>query len=119
MTDRIALTGLTATGFHGVFDHERRDGQVFIVDVVIELDTRAAAGADSVDDTVNYAEVATIAHGHIVGEPVNLIETLASRIATDVLGLYLVEAVEVTVHKPQAPIEQQFGDVSITIRRER
>lgn len=119
MSDRITLTGLAATGYHGVFDHERRDGQEFIVDVVIELDVREAALTDDVNHTVNYAEVAARVEAHITGEPVNLIETLAQRIATDVLGMYLVTAVEVTVHKPSAPIPSTFSDVSVTIRRER
>ena len=119
MPDRIMLTGLRATGFHGVFEHERRDGQEFIVDVVVEFDARQAAVTDDVAHTVNYAEVASLAEARITDEPVNLIETLAERIARDVLGLAFVEAVEVTVHKPAAPIPSAFSDVSVTIRRER
>jgi dihydroneopterin aldolase len=119
VTDRIALTGLEATGHHGVLEHERRDGQIFVVDVALEVDTRATARSDDVADTVNYAEVADRVVAHISGEPVNLIETLAERIATDILGLYLVNAVEVTVHKPHAPIDPTFTDVSVSIRRER
>ena len=119
MPDRIMLTGLRATGFHGVFEHERRDGQEFIVDVVVEFDARQAAVTDDVVHTVNYAEVASLAEARITDEPVNLIETLAEHIARDVLGLALVEAVEVTVHKPAAPIPSAFSDVSVTIRRER
>lgn len=119
MPDRIMLTGLRATGFHGVFEHERRDGQEFIVDVVVEFDARQAAITDDVAHTVNYAEVASLAEARITDEPVNLIETLAERIARDVLGLAFVEAVEVTVHKPAAPIPSAFSDVSVTIRRER
>jgi dihydroneopterin aldolase len=119
MSDRIVLTGLQATGHHGVLEQERRDGQAFIVDVTLEVDTRAAARSDDVAHTVNYAEVAERVVAHIQGEPVNLIETLAERIAADLLGLYLVDAVEVTVHKPHAPIEATFADVSVSIRRER
>lgn len=119
MTDRITLTGLSATGFHGVFDEERRAGQTFVVDVVVETDTRPGAHSDAIADTVNYADIAGCVHAHIVGEPVNLIETLAEKIAADVLGIYAVEAVEVTVHKPHAPIPHEFADVSVTIRRER
>lgn len=119
MSDRITLTGLAAVGYHGVFDHERRDGQQFIVDVVVELDIRAAATSDDLAHTVNYADVAARVEDHITGEPVNLIETLAERIAQDVLGMYLVTAVEVTVHKPSAPIPSTFSDVAVTIRRSR
>jgi len=119
MPDRIMLTGLRATGFHGGVEHERRDGQEFIVDVAVEFDARQAAVTDDVAHTVNYAEVASLAEARITDEPVNLIETLAERIARDVLGLAFVEAVEVTVHKPAAPIPSAFSDVSVTIRRER
>jgi dihydroneopterin aldolase len=119
MTDRITLTGLRATGYHGVFEQERRDGQDFVVDVSIECDTHQAAITDDVSHTVNYAEVASLVESHIVGEPVNLIETLAERIAAGILGMYLVTAVEVTVHKPSAPLEASFTDVSVTVRRAR
>ena len=119
MTDRITLTGLSATGYHGVFESERRDGQTFIADVVIELDIRPAAKSDSVSDTVDYSDIATRVVAHLEGEPVNLIETLAERIASDILGTYLVTAVEVTIHKPQAPLQTVFADVSVSIRRER
>jgi dihydroneopterin aldolase len=119
MSDRISLMGLSATGFHGVFESERRDGQTFIADVVIELDIRAAASSDSVDDTVDYSQIATRVVGHLQGDPVNLIETLAENIAKDILGTYLVTAVEVTIHKPQAPLAEVFADVSVSIRRER
>ena len=119
MSDRICLTGLSATGYHGVFDSERRDGQTFIADVVLELDTRSAARSDSVDDTVDYSKIATRVVSHLEGTPVNLIETLAENIASDILSTYLVTAVEVTIHKPQAPLETVFADVSVSIRRER
>lgn len=119
MSDRISLTGLSATGYHGVFESERREGQTFIADVVIELDTRAAARTDDVADTVDYSQIATRVVEHITGVPVNLIETLAENIAQDILGRYLVTAVEVTIHKPQAPLETVFADVAVNIRRER
>ena len=119
MSDRISLTGLSATGYHGVFESERRDGQTFIADVVIELDTRAAASSDNVDDTVDYSKIAARVVTHLEGTPVNLIEMLAENIASDILGTYLVTAVEVTIHKPQAPLETVFADVSVSIRRER
>lgn len=121
---RVTLTGLSALGFHGVFDHERRHGQTFIVDVSLEFDTRPAAESDRIDDTMNYASVAQLVHARIIGDPVNLIETLAENIAADVFvmnadGAVGLTAVEVTVHKPQAPIEHEFTDVSVSIRRER
>ena len=119
MSDQIRLTGLSATGHHGVFEHERRDGQRFVVDVVLDFDARAAALSDEVTDTVDYSLVASAVVNRVTGEAVNLIETLAERIAGDVLDLFPVEAVEVTVHKPEAPLEATFTDVSVTVRRVR
>jgi dihydroneopterin aldolase len=119
MADRIALTGLTVRGRHGVFDFERRDGQDFVIDVVLELDTRPAAASDDVTDTVHYGELATALANVVAGEPVNLLETLAQRLADVCLGDERVETAIVTVHKPQAPIPLQFGDVAVTITRGR
>ncbi|GLZ80570.1 7,8-dihydroneopterin aldolase [Actinorhabdospora filicis] len=119
MTDRIHLTGLTVRGTHGVYDFERREGQDFVVDVVLELDTRPAASSDDVADTVHYGELAGKLAAIVGGEPVNLLETLAQRLADACLADARVAAAEVTVHKPQAPIELTFGDVAVSIRRER
>jgi 7,8-dihydroneopterin aldolase/epimerase/oxygenase len=115
--DRIRLTGLTVRGHHGVFDFERRDGQDFVVDVELELDTAAAAASDDVADTVDYGKLADALAGVVAGEPVNLIETLAARLAEVCLADVRVDAVTVTLHKPQAPIRHQFADVAVTLRR--
>lgn len=119
MTDRITLRGIRATGFHGVYPNERRDGQEFIADVVLELSLAAAARSDDVADTVHYGELAGAVAAILAGDPVDLIETVAQRIADTALADPRVDAAEVTVHKPQAPIEVPFDDVSVTIRRER
>ncbi|GAA3905178.1 dihydroneopterin aldolase [Microbacterium invictum] len=119
MTDEIAITGIRATGFHGVYEHERRDGQEFVADVVLGLSLRAAASTDDVTDTVHYGEVAEDVAAVLTGEPVNLIETLAQRIADIVLTRPLVERVTVTIHKPRAPIVVPFDDVTVTITRSR
>lgn len=116
--DRIELTGLRAVGHHGVFEHERRTGQEFVVDVVLVVDTRAAAASDDLGDTVDYGAVATDVHAIITGEPVDLIETLAGRIAETCLRRK-VQAVEVAVHKPSAPIPVAFDDVTVRIQRSR
>ncbi|MCG2624237.1 dihydroneopterin aldolase [Arthrobacter sp. I2-34] len=116
--DIIKLSGISAVGYHGVFEHERRDGQQFIVDVALHTDTRAAAATDELERTANYGALANQVRDIIAGDPVNLIETLAERIAAGVLGAFAVSAVEVTVHKPQAPIEVPFGDVTVSIYRE-
>jgi dihydroneopterin aldolase len=119
MTDEIVLTGIRATGHHGVYDHERRDGQEFITDVVLGLSLRAAAASDDVADTVHYGEFAERVVEIVAGEPVALIETVAQRIADAALSYPIVETVTVTVHKPQAPISVPFGDVAVTVRRRR
>jgi dihydroneopterin aldolase len=117
--DRIALTGLRVRGHHGVYDVERRDGQDFVVDVTLELDTSAAAKSDDVTETVHYGELADALAAVVAGEPVNLLETLAERLAAVCLADSRVAAADVTVHKPQAPIPLTFADVAVTIRRTR
>lgn len=119
MTDEIRLTGIRAFGYHGVYAHERREGQEFIADVVLHLSTRAAATSDDVLDTVHYGELAEQVAAILAGEPANLLETVAERIATAALAWPIVDAVEVTVHKPSAPIQVPFGDVAVTTRRRR
>jgi dihydroneopterin aldolase len=119
MSDRIVLTGLTARGHHGVYDFERADGQDFVVDATLELDLAAAATSDDVRDTVHYGELAGRLVAVVTGEPVNLIETLAARLADECLADTRVRAATVTVHKPQAPIPHSFRDVAVTLRRER
>jgi len=119
MTDRVTLRGLRAHGRHGVLPHERQAGQQFVVDVVLALDTRPAAASDALVDTVDYGVLAATVAGIVEGEPVDLIETLAQRIADACLAHHRVEEVEVTVHKPQAPIPVPFEDVAVTIVRSR
>jgi 7,8-dihydroneopterin aldolase/epimerase/oxygenase len=117
--DRIELTGLRARGRHGVFDFERRDGQEFVVDVALELDVSAAAVSDELVDTLDYGALAQGLAKVVEGEPVNLLETLAERLAAVCLVDERVSAATVTVHKPQAPIPLEFSDVAVTIRRAR
>lgn len=117
--DEITLTGVRAFGRHGVYDDERRDGQVFVVDVTLYVSTAEAARTDDVADTVHYGEVAERITEIVGGEPLNLIEGLAARIADDLLSRERVQMVAVTVHKPEAPITVPFDDVSVTIRRAR
>ena len=117
--DRIALRGLQAHAHHGVYAFERERGQTFRVDAVLELDTVAAAMGDDLDKTVNYAELAQKLYAVLTGEPVNLLETLAQRLANVCLDDPLVDAVEITVHKPQAELGVPFDDVTVAIRRTR
>lgn len=117
--DRITLTGVAAFGRHGVLEHERREGQQFVVDLSLHVDLTRAAGSDDLSHTVSYADVAADVVAAVGGEPLDLLEALAARIADVVLARPSVEAVEVTVHKPQAPVGVPFADVAVTLRRER
>lgn len=119
MTDRIVLRGLRAVGHHGVYPEERAAGQPFVVDVTLEVDTTAAAASDDVADTVHYGVLAQRVVAVVTGEPVNLLETLAQRIADVCLAEPLVDAAEVTVHKPEAPVGVPFDDVAVTVVRGR
>ncbi|WP_041775567.1 dihydroneopterin aldolase [Blastococcus saxobsidens] len=117
--DRIAVHGIRAHAHHGVYAFERERGQMFRVDAVLELDTTAAAMGDDLTRTVDYADLAQQLHAVLNGEPVNLLETLAQRLADVCLRNQLVEAVEITVHKPEAELGVPFDDVTVTIRRQR
>jgi len=117
--DEIALTGLRAIGYHGVFPEERVEGQLFIVDVVLHLSLAAAAAGDDLESTVHYGELANRVVRAVETDPVDLIETVAERVAQIALSYTVVDEVTVTVHKPSAPIEVPFSDVSVTIRRGR
>ncbi|MEU8543984.1 dihydroneopterin aldolase [Streptomyces sp. NPDC048717] len=117
--DRVALRGLKARGHHGVFPKEREEGQTFIVDVTLCLDTRPAAADDDLTKTVHYGIVAEEVVDIVQGDPVDLVETLAERIAEQCLKHAVVQEVEVVVHKPDAPITVPFDDVTVTITRSR
>lgn len=119
VTDRIELRGLTVRGNHGVFDHERRDGQDFVVDITVWLDLAAAAASDDLADTVDYGALAQRAADVVAGPPRNLIETVAAEIADGVMADDRLHAVEVVVHKPDAPIPLSFSDVAVVARRSR
>lgn len=119
MADRIELRGLTVRGNHGVFEHERRDGQDFVVDITVWIDLAAAAASDDLADTFDYGVLAQRAAAVIGGPARNLIETVAAEIADDVMTDQRVHAVEVVLHKPDAPIPLSFTDVAVVARRSR
>ncbi|MCV7253875.1 dihydroneopterin aldolase [Mycolicibacterium fluoranthenivorans] len=119
MADRIELRGLTVRGYHGVFEHERRDGQDFVIDLTVWADLAAAAASDDLADTLDYGALAQRAAGIVAGPPRNLIETVSAEIAEDVMTDPRVHAVEVVVHKPSAPIPLTFHDVAVVARRSR
>ena len=117
--DRVVLTGLRAFGRHGVFAHEREDGQHFVVDVALALDLGPASTSDDLRRTVDYGTLAEAVVADVEGDPLNLIEALAERVAQTCLRQPGVDEVEVTVHKPEAPIGVAFTDVAVTLTRSR
>jgi dihydroneopterin aldolase len=120
MSDQIFLTGIAGFGYHGLFDHERQNGQDFFVDVALTVDLTAASKSDDIDDTVNYAEISDLVVAHITTEPVNLIEKLAGRIADQILKDHAkVLVATVTVHKPLAPVVAVLKDICVQVTRKR
>ena len=119
MADRIELRGLKVRGNHGVFDHERVDGQDFYIDVVLWVDLRAAGESDDLADTVDYGTLAQQVAGIVGGEPRNLIEKVGAEVAESIMTDERIDACEVTVHKPSAPIPLTFDDVAVVTRRSR
>jgi 7,8-dihydroneopterin aldolase/epimerase/oxygenase len=117
--DRITLTGLRVQGRHGVYEQERTTGQEFIIDATVWLDLAAAAATDELSATLDYDALATRTAQIVAGPPCNLIETVADRIATDVLSDPRVQAVEITIHKPHAPLTHPFIDIAVTTHRTR
>ena len=119
MSDELSVLGIECWGHHGVFEHERREGQTFVVDLTLGIDTTPAAASDDLRDTVDYGSLVAEVTAAVGRDPVDLIETLASRIADVCLLDARVEWARVTVHKPDAPIDSTFGDVTLTITRRR
>jgi len=118
-SDKITISGLRVRGRHGVFEHERVTGQDFLVDAVLWLDTAAAAAGDDLGKTADYGAIANRLAEIVAGEPVALIETLADRLARACLADPAVSETEITVHKPQAPVQVPVTDIAVTIRRSR
>jgi dihydroneopterin aldolase/2-amino-4-hydroxy-6-hydroxymethyldihydropteridine pyrophosphokinase len=123
MTDRITLTQLAVTTPHGVLAHEKREPQRFFVDIAIECDLSMAGASDDLGQTISYADVAQDAERILLQPPVDLIESLAEQIAASVLAHPAAEAVEVSVHKPDAPAGVDFSSIgltgpAVTVRRE-
>ncbi len=119
MSDQLAVRGIEIHAHHGVFDFERRDGQLFVIDLVLDLDTAPAAAGDDLAATVHYGDLVEAVVAAVEKDPVDLIETLAQRVADVCLRYEHVEQAVVTVHKPHAPIEATFSDVALTITRRR
>jgi dihydroneopterin aldolase len=119
LTDELTVRGIECFGHHGVLEFERREGQTFVIDLTLGIDTAPAAASDDLRDTVDYGSLVASVQAAVETDPVDLIETLAQRIAGVCLSDDRVEWASVTVHKPDAPIEATFTDVALTITRKR
>jgi dihydroneopterin aldolase len=112
--DEIRLRGLRAFAHHGVFEHERENGQEFIIDVDARLNLQGLK--DEISKTIDYGKLAEAIVDSVSSAPVDLIETVAQRVAQVVLSSG-AESVRVELHKPAAPIPVPFADVSVVIER--
>jgi dihydroneopterin aldolase len=120
MSDRIFITGLTLHAYHGVMAHEAKVGQSFSIDMTLDIDLSAAARSDKVMDTVSYDKVVEVASDAFSSQRFRLIEAAACKVADAILAAFpRVRAIEVTIHKPHAPIAATFSDVGVTISRKR
>jgi 7,8-dihydroneopterin aldolase/epimerase/oxygenase len=121
MSDQVTVMvrGLEVFGRHGVFPAERELGQRFIVDLELELSECPGAQTDDLAGTVDYAVLTDAVAGIAAGEPVALLEYLASRIADRVLTEPRVAAVTVEVHKPHVAIPHVVAETAVRLRRER
>ena len=119
MSDIIHLSGIEVFAHHGVFDHERVDGQLFVVDIDVEVDANAAAQSDALADTLDYGALASAVKDAVAGEPLNLLEAVAMRVLRAIFVFDHARAARVTIHKPSAPMLVTLAGVSVTLYRER
>ena len=115
--DEIAITGIRGFGYHGLFEHEKKDGQEFFVDIRITADLSSACQSDRIESTIDYGKVAIRVKELIETGSFNLIERLAEVITERLKSEFSIDAIEVTVHKPNAPVGIDLRDISVTIRR--
>lgn len=104
MSDQIILQGMQFYGYHGVNPEERVLGQRYVVDLTVDLDLSQAGASDRLEDTVSYSHIYRSVRAVIEGEPRNLLESAAEAIAKRVLAEFPVDAVSVTVKKPNPPV---------------
>ncbi len=117
--DRITIHGIEVWAHHGIHPEERVRGQPFVVQVSIDLDLGEAAVSDDLAATVDYGVLASEVAAAAVGEPLHLLEAVAGRILDAVMAHPRVQAGEVTIDKPHAPLPVAASRVSVTLRRER
>jgi len=121
LMERITIEGLEVFAFHGCNPGERRDGQIFLLDILLEFDSRRACVSDDLRDTVNYSQVAKRAAAMFIEPPCNLIERAAYRTARGILKEFApLRSVTLRVHKPDAPLQLQVADIiyEITLKGE-
>jgi dihydroneopterin aldolase len=111
VNDTIHLSGIEVFAHHGVFDHERADGQLF--------DASAAAQSDALADTLDYGALASAVKDAVAGDPLNLLEAVAMRVLRAIFVFDHARAARVTIHKPSAPMPVTLAGVSVTLYRER
>jgi dihydroneopterin aldolase len=120
MSDRIFINGLSLHAYHGVMAYEAKVGQTFTIDLLLDIDLAAAAKSDKVADTVSYDQVVAVAAETFTAQKFKLIEAAAGKVADAVLAKFArVRAIEVTIHKPHAPIAATFSDVGVIVKRGR
>jgi 7,8-dihydroneopterin aldolase/epimerase/oxygenase len=118
MSDVISIKGIHGFGYHGVFEHEAKNGQDFFVDLELHLDLSKASITDDLNDTIDYGALSELVVEEITGARVQLIEKLAGRIADRVKATHpSIQRVAVTVHKPKAPVAVEVSDIAVTISR--
>lgn len=118
MSDKLNLIGIRGFGYHGVFESERKNGQEFVVDV--EIETKFKNVNDDLAQTIDYSKLVDLVSAEITSNPVNLIETLAERIAVKILDFdKKIKSLTVTVHKPAAPVSANLIDISVSISKAR
>lgn len=118
--DKIVMDGMEFYGYHGLFEEETKLGQPFVVDLILYVDVRTPGLSKNIEDSVHYGEVYERVRDRVEGDPVHLIETLAEEIAEELLADFdLIEAIQVRLKKPTAPLPGIFNYVAIEIYRDR
>jgi dihydroneopterin aldolase len=120
MTDNIFITGLALHAYHGVMPHEGKVGQTFTLDLLLDIDLSEAARSDRLAHTVSYDQVAAVASETFCAERYRLIEAAAGAVIDALLRKFpAIKRVQITIHKPHAPIAATFDDVGVVIARSR
>ena len=119
VSDLIRITGLELFGYHGVYDHEKQNGQRFLVDLAVWLDAESASVSDELSQSLDYGELVKAVAAEVQGESVDLIEKLAAKVLAVVWRFEKALVAEVTIHKPEAPVGFPVSDISVTLKRER